>query len=106
MNRYPYRRHDDLICMQALLLATRSVGSLADFPSAENLAGLLEQPTVRSRTSVWWDGGRLVAYALIIQDRLYVETLPEIDLTLEIEAWAGQQGDEQLKGAAWFAPLR
>ena len=89
MNRYPYRRRDDLVRMQALLLATRPTTNLNDFPTPQDLAELLEQTDIRSNTALWWLEDRLAAYALMVDGKLHVDALPEAEARLkaELEAW-------------------
>lgn len=87
--RYPFRRRDDLVRMQALLLATRPAEDLNKFPTPHDLDQLLEHPDIRSNTALWWSEGKLVAYAVVVDDQAHITALPEAEATLkaEILAW-------------------
>jgi len=82
--------------MQALLLATRPTENLSTFPTAHDLAHLLEQPSIRSNTALWWSGNTLAAYALLIDGEVHTDALPEekAKLRAELESWRKALGSK------------
>jgi len=91
MSSRPYSHPTDLPLVLDFLRLARPPERSAEFPSRVDLEELLAEPELQRCTRLWFDPqGQLSVYAILNEDSLSFDTLPELltGLGAEIVRWA------------------